>query len=79
LLVVLQVARARWEERVLARAFPDFAAYRSQTSFMVPHDPVRFLASFFLDPAIRWRSAFVVASMVAVLALVATVLPRLIV
>lgn len=78
-LVALQVARARWEERVLARAFPDFAVYRSQTSFMVPRDPVRFLASFLLDPAIRWRSAFVVASMVAVLVLVATVLPRLIV
>ncbi len=79
LLVALQVARARWEERVLARAFPDFVAYRSQTSFMIPRDPVRFLASFLLDPVIRWRSGVIVASMVAVLALVATVLPRLIV
>jgi protein-S-isoprenylcysteine O-methyltransferase Ste14 len=79
LLIVLQVARARWEERVLSRAFPDYAAYRLQTSFMIPRDPVHFVASFMVDPAMRWRSAFVVASMVAVLAMVATVLPRLIV
>jgi protein-S-isoprenylcysteine O-methyltransferase Ste14 len=78
LLIVLQVLRARWEERVLGRAFPEFAAYRSQTSFMVPRDPVRFLASFMVDPVIRRRSAFVVASMVAVLALVATLLPKLV-
>ena len=79
LFIVLQLARARWEEGVLARAFPDFADYRSHTSFLFPSDPVRFLASFMLDPLVRHRSAFVVASMVAVLALVATVLPRLIV
>ena len=46
LVIALQVARARWEEGVLARAFPDFAAYRSQTSFLMPADPLRFLASF---------------------------------
>ena len=79
LFIALQVARARWEEAVLARAFPDFADYRSHTSFLFPSDPVRFLASFTLDPLVRRRSALVVASMVAVLALVATVLPRLIV
>jgi protein-S-isoprenylcysteine O-methyltransferase Ste14 len=79
LLVALQVARARSEEAVLARAFPDFAAYRANTPFMIPRDPVRFLASFMIDPAMRWRSAFVVATTVALLGLVATALPRLIV
>ncbi len=75
----LQVARARWEEAVLARTFPDFAVYRSRTPFMVPRDPVHFLASFLLDPVIRRRSALVVGLMVAVLTLMATVLPRLII
>jgi len=77
--IVLQVARARWEEGVLARAFPDFAAYRARTSFLIPSDPVRFLASFMLDREVRRRSALVVASMAGVLALAATILPRLIV
>jgi len=79
LVITLQVARARWEEGVLARVLPDFAAYRSQTSFLIPRDPVHFLASFMMDAAVRRRAALVVVSMVAVLALVATVLPRLIV
>ncbi len=78
LAIGLQVARARWEEGVLAQVFPDFAAYRSQTSFLIPPDPLRFLASFLADLAARRRLALVVASMVAVLALVTTVLPRLI-
>jgi protein-S-isoprenylcysteine O-methyltransferase Ste14 len=78
LAIALQLARARWEEGVLARAFPDFAAYRSRTSFVIPPDPVHFLASFLTDGAARRRMALVVASMVAVLALVATLLPRLI-
>lgn len=43
--VGLQVKRARWEEEVLARAFSDFAAYRSQTAFLIPHRPWRFAAS----------------------------------
>lgn len=42
----LQVKRARWEEEVLARAFPDFAAYRAQTAFLIPHRPWRLPASF---------------------------------
>lgn len=32
----LQVKRAWWEEEVLARAFPGFAAYRAQTAFLIP-------------------------------------------
>lgn len=78
LLIVLQVMRAQGEEKVLARAFPGFAAYRAQTSFMIPRDPVHFLASFLLEPAMRWRSAVIVASMVVVSTLVVTVLPRLV-
>jgi len=76
--IVLQLARARWEEGVLARTFPDYAAYRSRTSFVIPPRPLFFLASFVADSAVRRRLAFVVASMVAVQAMVATALPRLI-
>ena len=78
LAIALQVARARWEEDVLARVLPDFAAYRVQTPFLIPRDPVHFLASFMMDAVVRRRAALVVVSLVAVLALVATVLPRLI-
>jgi len=76
--IMLQVARARWEEAVLAGAFPDFAAYRSRTSFLIPRHPLRFLASFAADFAARRRLAIVVASLLVVLALAAIVLPRLI-
>lgn len=79
LTLVLQVARAKWEEGVLARTFVDFAGYRSRTSFMIPPDPLRFLKSFLVNPAARRRLAFVVTSMLGVLALVATALPKLIV
>ncbi len=78
LTIALQIARARWEEGVLARTFPEFAAYRARTSFLIPLDPVHFLASFMVDATVRRRLALVVASMIAVLALVATALPKLI-
>jgi len=78
LAIALQVARARWEEDVLARVLPDFAAYRVQTPFLIPRDPVHFLASFMMDAVVRRRAVLVVVSLVAVLALVATVLPRLV-
>ncbi len=77
-LIALQWARARSEERVLARTFPDYADYRSHTSFLIPSDPGRFLASFMLEPLVRRRSALVFASMVAILAVLAIALPRLI-
>jgi len=77
--IALQVARAKSEEAVLARTFPEYAAYRAATPFMVPRDPVRFLASFVMEPAMRWRSACVVVTTVAVLGIVATALPRLLV
>ena len=79
LAILLQAARARWEEGVLAQVLPDFAAYRAQTPFLIPRDPVHFLASFVMDAAVRRRAALVVASMVAVLALLASVLPKLMV
>lgn len=37
----LQIKRASWEEQVLARAFPDFAAYRAKTAFLLPCLPQR--------------------------------------
>lgn len=77
LIVTLQVARALWEEMVLARAFPDFAAYRSHTPFLIPRHPVRFLTVFFVDPMARRRSALVVSSTGGLLVLVLAILPRL--
>lgn len=74
----VQVARARWEEGVLSRAFADFAAYQSHTAFVIPPDPLRFLVTFISDSAARRRLALAVASMIAALALVVTVLQRLI-
>ncbi len=78
LIVTLQVARALWEEAVLARAFADFAAYRAHTPFLIPRDPVRFLTMFFVDPMTRRRSALVVSSTVGLLVLVLAMLPRLV-
>ncbi len=77
--IALQLARARWEEGVLAKSFPDFAAYRARTAFLVPPHPLRFLASFVADRAARRRTALVVAVMIGILALLAIALPRLVV
>ena len=77
LIITLQMARARWEEAVLARAFPDFAAYRLRTPFLIPRDPVGFLAMFFADPMARRRSVLVVSSTVGLMALMLTMLPKL--
>jgi protein-S-isoprenylcysteine O-methyltransferase Ste14 len=68
LAVVLLVRRAGWEEAVLARTFPEFAAYRARTSFLVPADPLRFFASFMANRAARHRLALVIVIMIAVLA-----------
>jgi protein-S-isoprenylcysteine O-methyltransferase Ste14 len=77
LLIVLQGARGRWEEAVLAGAFAEFAAYRAATAFMIPRDPVHFLAAFATDPAIRRRSLGVAAATLAFGAFVLFVLPRM--
>ena len=75
-IVVLQLARARWEEAVLTRAIPDFAAYRSHTPFLIPRDPLSFLTIFFSDSMARRRSALVLLSIVGSVALLLVVLPR---
>jgi len=77
LVVAMQIARAHWEEGVLAHAFSEYAAYRSRTPFMFPRDPVRFLVMFFVDPMTRRRLALVATSTVGLLALFLTMLPRL--
>jgi protein-S-isoprenylcysteine O-methyltransferase Ste14 len=77
LIVTLQIARALWEETVLARAFPGFAAYRSHTPFLLPRHPIHFLTMFFVDPMARRRSALVLSSTVGLLLLVLAMLPRL--
>jgi len=76
-IIALQIARARWEEAVLVRAFPDFAAYRLGTPFLLPRDPAGFLAMFFVDTNARRRSAFVLFSTVGLLILILAMLPRL--
>ena len=77
LIVVLQIARARWEEAVLDRAIPEFAAYRRQVPFLIPRDPRRFLALLREDPTARRRSVVVMSSAFGLLALVVIALPRL--
>lgn len=71
LAVGLTLQRARWEEDVLARAFPDFAAYRARTAFLIPPDPWRFLASFLQPLASRPRLAATVAAPLPALVLAA--------
>jgi hypothetical protein len=76
--VALQVARARWEEAVLDRAIPEFAAYRRQVPFLFPRDPRSFLALLREDPTARRRSAAVMSSAFGLLALIVVALPRLV-
>jgi protein-S-isoprenylcysteine O-methyltransferase Ste14 len=76
LIAALQVARAHWEEAVLDRAIPEFAAYRRQVPFLFPHDPRQLLALLREDPVARHRSAVVMSSAFAVLALMMVVLPQ---
>ena len=64
-MIALQALRGRWEEQVLARAFPDYAAYRARTPFFVPHHPLRFLMAYLADPLIRRRSIAVVVAAIA--------------
>jgi protein-S-isoprenylcysteine O-methyltransferase Ste14 len=78
LIVALQVARARWEETVLERAFPEFAAYRQRVPFLIPRDPRRFLALLRDDEVARHRSAVVMSSAFGLLALMMVALPRLV-
>ena len=76
-MIALQVARGNWEEQVLARAFPDFAAYRQRTPFFIPRHPARFAAAFFADPIMRRRSIAVVAAIAALDVIALMLVPRL--
>jgi protein-S-isoprenylcysteine O-methyltransferase Ste14 len=78
LIVALQVTRARREEDVLDRAFPEFAAYRQQVPFLLPRDMRSLLALLRTDPVARRRSAVVMSSAFGLLAVVVIALPRLI-
>ena len=78
LIVALQIARARWEEAVLDRAIPEFAAYRRQVPFLIPRDARSFFALLRDDPIARHRSAVVMSSEIGLVALVAIALPRLV-
>jgi protein-S-isoprenylcysteine O-methyltransferase Ste14 len=76
LAVALQIVRARWEESVLNRAFPDYAAYRARTPFLMPRNLGAWLNVFVADSVARARSATILASVVMLLLLVTVVLPR---
>jgi protein-S-isoprenylcysteine O-methyltransferase Ste14 len=78
LIVVLQIARARWEEAVLERAIPEFAAYRKRVPFLIPYNAHSFFALLREDPTARRRSAMVMSSVFGMFALVVIVLPRLV-
>jgi protein-S-isoprenylcysteine O-methyltransferase Ste14 len=78
LIVALQIARARWEEAVLARAIPEFAAYRERVPFLFPRDARSLFALLREDPMARRRSAVVMSSTFGLLALVVIALPRLV-
>ncbi len=78
LIVVLQIARAGWEEAVLDRAFPDFAAYRRQVPFLIPRDARGLFALLREDATARRRSTAVMSSVLGLLAVVVIALPRLV-
>lgn len=77
LIVALQVARARWEEGVLARAIPEYAAYREQVPFLFPRNPLRLLALLRDDPTARHRCGVVMSSAFGLVALLLVTLPWL--
>jgi protein-S-isoprenylcysteine O-methyltransferase Ste14 len=77
LCIALQLARARWEEAVLARAFPEFAAYRRRTPFLLPRFPRR-REALAGEPLARRRLAVVLACAFGLFLLVTVVLPRLV-
>jgi protein-S-isoprenylcysteine O-methyltransferase Ste14 len=78
LIIVMQIARARWEEAVLERAIPEFAAYRERVPFLFPHNAGSFIALLREDPTARRRSAVVTSSVFGMLALVVITLPRIV-
>jgi protein-S-isoprenylcysteine O-methyltransferase Ste14 len=77
LIAALQVARARWEERVLAGAISEFAAYRKRVPFIVPRNPLGLLALLRDDPAARHRCGVVMGSAFGLVALIVVAMPLL--
>jgi len=77
-IVALQIARGRWEEAVLDRAFPEFAAYRQQVPFLIPRDARSLFALLRTDPVARRRSTVVMSSAFGLLFVVVIALPRLV-
>ena len=73
----IEVVRAAYEETVLARAFPDFVAYRQRTTFLIPRNPILFFALFLEDRAVLRRLAIVMICALGLLGLVIS-LPKLI-
>ncbi|WP_298102782.1 isoprenylcysteine carboxylmethyltransferase family protein [Bradyrhizobium sp.] len=78
LIVALQITRARWEEDILDRAFPEFLAYRQRVPFLLPRDAHGLIALLRNDPVVRRRSAAVMISASGLLAVVVIALPRLV-
>src|SRR5450756_2063697 len=77
-IVALQIARARWEEAVLDRAIPEFAAYRRQVPLLIPRDARSLFSLLREAPMARRRSVVVMSSAFGLLALVVIALPRLV-
>lgn len=77
LIAGVEVARAMYEEAVLARAFSEFEPYRLHTSFLVPRNPIRFFGLFLEDRIVLRRLAVVMICALGLLGLVMS-LPKLI-
>jgi protein-S-isoprenylcysteine O-methyltransferase Ste14 len=77
-IVVLQVTRARWEEAVLDRAIPEYAAYRRAVPFLIPRDLHSVFALLREESIARRRFAVVMSSVFGLLAVVVIALPRLV-
>jgi protein-S-isoprenylcysteine O-methyltransferase Ste14 len=78
LIVALQFTRARWEEAVLDRAIPEYAAYRRQVPFLIPRDLSSVFALLRGDSIARRRLAVVMSSVFGLVAIVLIALPRLV-
>jgi protein-S-isoprenylcysteine O-methyltransferase Ste14 len=76
-IAVLQAARARWEEGVLAGAIPEYAAYRQRVPFLLPRHPLGLLALLRDDAAARRRCGLAMSSAFGLVALVMVAVPLL--
>ena len=76
-IAALQVARAHWEEEVLAGVIPDYAAYRERVPFLLPRHPLALFALLRDDAAARRRCGLVMSSAFGLVALVMAAVPLL--